>query len=341
MAFTVPSAELKVLEIARGYQLSQALYVVAKLGVADALVAGPLAAEAIADAVGARAPQLRRVLRALVAAGVFCELEDGRFASNDEAASLRAAAPSRMRDVVINFGEEMYDSFGELLHTVCTGETAFDHVYGAPLFEYYATHPETEASAAARMRARTLPVARELAASDLLRGAETLVDVGGGTGTLVAEVLRHRPELAGVLLERPGMLALAQPYLAEQGVADRGTLVEGDFFASVPAGGDVYVLKSVLHDWDDERCVAILRTCRAAMDEATRLVVVELILPERMSVAAPMLSAALLDLIMLAYAGGRERTESEFTQLLDQAGLRLVRTTPLAAGPQVLEAVAV
>ena len=336
----MPAAELKVLEIARGYQLSQALYVVAKLGVADALDAGPMAAEAIADTVGARAPQLRRVLRALVAAGVFCELEDGRFATNDAAASLRAAAPSRMRDVVVNFGEEMYDSFGELLHTVRTGETAFDHVYGAPLFEYYATHPETEASAAARMRARTLPVARELAASDLLRGAETLVDVGGGTGTLVAEVLRHRPELAGVLLERPGMLALAQPYLAEQGVADRCTLVEGDFFASVPAGGDVYVLKSVLHDWDDERCVAILRTCRAAMDEATRLVVVELILPERMSVSAPMLSAALLDLIMLAYAGGRERTRAEFAALFDQAGLRLASTTPLTAGPQFIEAVA-
>ena len=268
----VEPAEQNVMQMARGYQLSQALYVAAKLGVADVLDTEPLPAEAIAETVGARPSQLRRVLRALVAAGVFRELEDGRFASNDAAATLRADAPSRMRDVVVNFGEEMYRSFGELLHTVRTGETAFDRVYGAPLFEYYATHPETEASAAARMVARTLPVARELAASDLLRGARTLVDVGGGTGTLVAEVLRHRPELTGVLLERPGMLALARPYLADQGVADRCELVEGDFFASVPAGGDVYVLKSVLHDWDDERCVTILRTCRAAMDDAARLV---------------------------------------------------------------------
>ena len=336
----MPPAALKVLEIARGYQLSQALYVVAKLGVADALDPEPLTAEAIADTVGARAPQLRRVLRALVAAGVFCELEDGRFASNDEAASLRTGAPGRMRDVVVNFGEEMYRSFGELLHTVRTGETAFDHVYGAPLFEYYATHPQTEASAAARMLARTLPVARELATSDLLRGAETLVDVGGGTGTLVAEVLRHRPELTGILLERPGMLALARPYLAEQGVGDRCELVEGDFFASVPAAGDVYVLKSVLHDWDDERCVTILRTCRAAMDDAARLIIVELILPERMTATAPMLSAALLDLIMLAYAGGRERTRAEFEALLDQAGLRLTSTTAPTAGPAFIEAVA-
>ena len=124
-----------------------------------------------------------------------------------------------------------------------------------------------------------------------------------------------------MLLERPGMLELAHGYLAEQGVADRCELVEGDFFSSVPAGGDVYVLKSVLHDWDDERCIAILQSCRAAMDPAARLAIIELLLPERMTPSGPMLSAALLDLIMLAYAGGRERTEAEFTQLLDQAGL--------------------
>ena len=333
-------AEETLMRIGRGYQLSQALYVAAKLGVADVLEPEPLTAEAIADAVDARAPVLRRVLRALVAGGVFSELEDGRFASNDAAAALRADAPAGMRDVVINFGEEMYRAFGELLHTVRTGETAFDVVYGAPLFEYYAANPQVEASAAARMLARTLPVAAEFAASDVLRDAGTLVDVGGGTGTLLAQVLRQRPEMRGVLLERPGMLDLAHGYLAEQAVADRCELVEGDFFASVPAGGDVYVLKSVLHDWDDERCIAILHSCRAAMDPGARLAIIELLLPERMTPSGPMLSAALLDLIMLAYAGGRERTEAEFTRLLEQARLRLVSTTPLAAGPQVLEAVA-
>src|SRR6185503_7868275 len=122
--------------------------------------------------------------------------------------------------------------------------------------------------------------------------------VGGGAGTLVAEVLRHHREMAGVLLERPGMLALAEAYLSEQGVADRCELVEGDFFSSVPPGGDVYVLKSVLHDWDDQRSVAILRTCRAAMTDGARLVIVELTLPERMTASAQMLSATLLDLIM-------------------------------------------
>src|ERR1700755_3608791 len=137
------------------------------------------------------------------------------------------------------------------------------------------------------------------------------------------------------------MLALAGRYLSDEGVADRCELVEGDFFLSVPSGGDVYVLKSVLHDWDDERSLAILRTCRAAMDRTARLAIIELILPERMTPGAPMLSAALLDLIMLAHAGGRERTEAEFALLLDQASLRLASTTALTAGPHVLEAVAV
>jgi len=336
----VESAEQALMRLARGYQVSQALYVAAKLGVADVLAAQPLTSEAIADAVGARGSQLRRVLRALVAAGVFCELEDGRFASNDTAAALRAGAPGRTRDVVVNFGEEMYRSFGELLHTVRTGETAFDSVYGAPLFEYYAANPEAEASAAARMLARSLPVAREFAASGVLRGVRTLVDVGGGAGTLVTEVLRHDPEIAGVLVERPGMLELAKEYLSGHGLADRCRLVEGDFFSSVPAGGDLYVLKSILHDWDDDRCVAILRNCRAAMGEHARLTIVELILPDRMTASAPMLSAALLDLIMLAYAGGRERTEAEFAELLGRASLRLASTTALTAGPHVLEAVA-
>ena len=332
-----PAAE--VLRIAQGYQLSQALYVAAKLGVADVLEPRPLAAEAIAEAVGAQASPLRRVLRALVVAGVFDELQDGRFANNDAAATLRTDAPGRMRDTVVNFGEEMYRSFGELLHTVRTGETAFDSVYGMPLFEFYAANPQTQASAAARMLARTLPTAREFAASDALRATRTLVDVGGGAGALLGEVLRRHPEITGVLLERPGMLEHARTYLGEQGVGDRCELVEGDFFSSVPSGGDVYVLKSVLHDWDDDRCVAILRSCRAAMSDTARLVIVELLLPAHMTPSATLLRAALLDLIMLAFAGGRERTEAEFSALLEQAGLRLVGATALKAGPQLLEAV--
>jgi O-methyltransferase domain/Dimerisation domain len=291
----VDASEQRLTQLAQGYQLSQARYVAAKLGVADRLSAGPLAAETIAEAVDARGPDLRRVLRALVAGGVFTELDDGRFALNDPAAALRADAPGRVRDVVVNFGEEMYRAFGELLHTVRTGETAVDVVYGKPLFDYYADDAEAESSGSARMLARTLPVARELANSGVLRGVRTLVDVGGGTGTVVAEVLKRNRAMRAVLLERGGVLELARSYLAEQGVADRCELVEGDFFASVPAGGDAYLLKSVLHDWPDERCVTILRNCATVMNSDARLLIVDAVLAERMTSSPNELPGALLD----------------------------------------------
>lgn len=326
-----------LLQLAQGYQLSQALYVVAKLGVADFLKDGPLDMASLAERAAARPAELRRVLRALVAAGVFLELPDGRFALNDEADALRGDAPGRARDVVLNFGEQMYRAFGDLLHTVRTGNTAFDHVYGMGLFEYYAQHPDAEASGSARMLARTLPVARELAKLDFLPDqARVLVDVGGGVGTLLSHVLSSRENLHAVLLERPGVLALAREHLTERGVADRCDLVEGDFFGAIPAGGDVYLLKSVLHDWDDDHCLSILRNCREAMHDQARLAIVEFVQPEQMTAAPPLLAGALLDLIMMAYAGGRERTLSEFTDLLNEAGLGLDRVTELTSGPRLM-----
>jgi hypothetical protein len=332
------SVQQTVVRMAQGYQLSQALYVAAELGVADALAAGPLDAHALADAVGARADELARVVRALVTTGVFTEADDGRFAVNDAAACLQRGAPGDTRAIVVDFGEEMYHAFGELLHTVRTGQSGFEAVYGQPLFDYYTSHPEAEASGSARMRARSLQVARDLAATGLFADASTVVDVGGGIGTVTAAVLQAHPGLSGVLYERPPVARLAGPYLTEQGVADRCRIVEGDFFASVPEGGDVYLLKSVLHDWDDERCRTILTQCRAAMDPRARLVIVEIILPDHTTEDPGLVPAVLLDLIMLAYAAGRERTRSEFAALLDASGLALHDATALPSGPHLIEA---
>lgn len=334
------ATERALLRMAQGYQLSQALYVAAKLGVADVLASGALEAEAIADKVGAQPAELRRVLRALVASGVFAELEDGRFALNDTAADLRSDAPARTRDVVINFGEEMYRSFGELLYSVRTGGNAFEAVYGQPLFDYYASHPEAEASGSARMTARSLPVTADLVASDLVDGAATITDVGGGKGTVTAALLEAHPGLRAVLYELATVLPLARDYLTARGVTDRCQLVAGDFFESVPEGADVYLLKSVLHDWDDDRCLTILRNCRVAMATTARPAIVEFVLPERMTDDPASVPAVLLDLIMMTYAGGRERTEAELRDLLAQAGLRMESATPLSSGLQLLLAVA-
>jgi hypothetical protein len=324
--------------MAQGYQLSRALYVAAELGVADALAAGPLDARALAGAVGARADELARVVRALVAHGVFEQAADGRFALNDAADCLRRAAPGDTRAVVVNFGEEMYRAFGELLHTVRTGQSGFEAVYGQAIFDYYTTHPEAEASGSARMRARSLLVARDLAATSLFADGTTVVDVGGGIGTVLAAVLQAHRGVSGVLYERSTVARLAGPYLAEQGVADRCRIDEGDFFTRVPEGGDLYLLKSVLHDWDDERCRAILTRCRAAMGPRASLIIVEILLPDRATADPGLIPGVLLDLIMLAYAGGRERTRSEFAALLDAAGLALHDATPLPSGPHLIEA---
>lgn len=326
--------------MAQGYQLSQALYVAAKLGVADALADGPLDARLLGEKVGARPAELARVLRALVATGVFTESSDGQFNINETATCLQEDAPGRTRDAVINFGEEMYAAFGQLLHAVRTGQTGFEAVYGQQLFDYYTSHPDAEASASARMKARSLPVTRDLADSDLVAGAATLVDVGGGIGTVVAALLQAHPDLSAVLYERPTVTDLAYTYLTEQGVADRCRIVAGDFFTSVPEGGGVYLLKSVLHDWDDARCRTILRNCRAAMGPGARLAIVEFVLPEHMTADPAFVPAALLDLIMLTYAGGRERTRNDIEGILEDADLRLDRVTALGSGPHLLEAVA-
>lgn len=327
-----------LLRLAQGYQISQALYVAAKLGVADAVVPGGSTAEALAEAVGARPDELRRVLRALVAAGVFVEFDNGRFTMNDVAAALRSGAPGSTRDVIVNFGEEMYVAFGHLLHTVRTGEPGFDREFGEPLFNYYAKHPKSEASGSARMRARTLPVARELSTAPIGLESGTVVDVGGGVGTVLAAMLQAHPDLQAMLVERRGVLRLARTYLREEGVDDRCRLIEGDFFAAVPEGGDVYLLKSVLHDWDDDHCRVILRNCRQAMGDQAALAIVEFLLPETVSAGPQHMPALLLDLIMMTYAGGRERSQEEFANLLTDVGLRLDAVTPLASGPHLLHA---
>jgi hypothetical protein len=284
--------------MAQGYQLSQALYVAAELGVADALAAGPLDARALASAVGARADELARVVRALVAHGVFEQAADGRFALNDAAACLQRDAPGDTRAIVVDFGAQMYRAFGELLHSVRTGQPGFDAVYGQALFD-----SSTSAAGSGRSWPRCC-----------------------------------RPTRGSRACCANGLLArLAGPYLAEQGVADRCRIDEGDFFTRVPEGGDLYLLKSVLHDWDDERCRAILTRCRAAMDPRARLVIVEIVLPDRATADPGLVPGVLLDLIMLAYAGGRERTRREFTALLDAAALALHDATPLPSGPHLIE----
>jgi SAM-dependent methyltransferase len=328
-----PARELA--DMLAGAWLAQALAVVAKLGVADLLTAGPLAPAEIAAATATEPAAMYRVLRALAGAGVFVEDDRGRFGLTALAGPLRSDAADSIRAYAVMTGERwVWQSFGALEHSLRTGAPAFDHVFGAPLFDYYAAHPD-----AARVSADGLKSvgrgqdAAVLAAYDF-SGAGTVVDVGGGQGGLLAAILGRFPQARGVLFDLPHVAAMARQAFAAAGLSARCRAEAGDFFSGVPEAGGIYLLRKVIHDWDDERARALLRTCRSAMREGSRLLLIEMVVPAGNVPAY----AKLLDLLMLVYAGGRERTEAEFRNLLATAGFSVSRILPTASAVSIIEA---
>ena len=331
-----PPPHAVLVQMAGALVLSRALYAVAELGVADHLAAGPRVADELARATGAHAPSLYRLLRTLASVGVFTEDADHHFALTPLGAALRSDAPGAGRSTVRMFaGPAMWASFGELLHAVRTGETGTERALGQPIFDYLSVRPEEAALFGEAMLGIHGAEPPAVAAAYDFAGVHTLVDVGGGIGTLLATVLRAHPEMQGVLLEMPHVTAEARTRLAAAGVGDRCTVVEGDFFEAVPPGGDAYVLSHVIHDWDEARCQAILANCRRAMGGRGRLLLVEAVLPPG-DVPHP---GKLLDLVMLTVAGGRERSEAEYADLLAAAGFTLTRVVPTASQASVIEAV--
>jgi hypothetical protein len=315
--------------------LAQALAVVAKLRVADLLVAGPKTPAEIGAATGTQAPALHRVLRALAGAGVFTEDESGRFGLTSLADPLRSDAASSIRSYAVMTGERwVWQSFGALEHSLRTGTPAFDQVFGAPLFDYYAAHPEAARVSAEGLKSVGRGQDAAVAAAYDFGPAGTVVDVGGGQGGLLAAILAANPQARGVLFDLPHVAAMARQSLEAAGLSARCRIEAGDFFREVPALGDVYLLRKVIHDWDDERAMTILRTCRSAMSEGSRLLLLEMIVPAGNTPSY----AKLLDLLMLVYAGGRERTEAEYRDLLMSAALSVSRVVPTASAVSIIEA---
>ncbi len=326
-----------LLQMMTGYWVSQALYVAAKLGIADLLADGPVDCEDLAAATNTHAPSLQRVLRALASVGVFTEVSPGSFALTPLAELLRTETPGSMSALAIMYAEEQYRAWGEMLHSVRTGEMAFDHQFGMGYFEYLAQHPEADRVFNEAMTGWTQQLVGAVVDTYDFSPFHTVVDVGGGYGALLATILRNNPGTRGILFEQPHVIASAEEELVAAGVADRCTFVGGDFFVEVPAGGDAYVLSQILHDWDDERCVAILGQCRRAMPDHGKLLVVELVLPPGDD---PFLGKW-LDLHMLVLLGGRERMATEYDALFRAAGFKLARVVPTSPGPSVVEAIPV
>jgi O-methyltransferase domain/Dimerisation domain len=329
--------QAQVARLMDGFLATQALYVAAKLGIADVLADGPQSAEAVAWAVGAHPDLLGRVLRGLVLEDVLAEDEDGRFALTPLGACLRDGVPGSLRGPVIARGELYYRAAEGLLRTVQRGGTAFEHVHGERFFDHLSRHPGREAAFQASMASRSEHEAADVVAAYDFSGIGRLVDVGGGGGILLGAILRANPGLRGVLLDRPEAIRQARERLAADGVADRYECVEGDFFASVPGGADAYLLSRVIHDWDDADARRLLAVCRAAIPPGARLLIVEALLPER---ARDRPAAIRMDLHMLVLLGARERTERQYRRLLADTGfeVRRVLPTPSPTGVSVIEA---
>jgi O-methyltransferase domain/Dimerisation domain len=322
-------AHERLFQLASGYRLTQALYVAAKLEIADRLVGGPRDADSLAREVGAHPDRLFRVLRALASFGVFTLDAERRFSLTPVGECLRSDAPGSLAAFSTFQGEEPYRAFGELLHTVRTGETAFDHIYGMGHFDYLAQHPDASATFH-RAMAGALGVLDDPLEGCDLHDRHVVVDIGGGRGALLAAVLRRYPALKGILFDLPNAVTDAPAFLDSCGVKNRCEVRTGSAFDSVPSGGDVYVMSRILHDWSDEKASQLLRNCRKAIPDEGVLLLREGVLGE----GAPPPARAQLDLIMMAVTGGRERTEAEWRELLRRAGFSLQTVLP---GPRSQE----
>jgi hypothetical protein len=332
----VPTPPAQLARLLDGYMITQLLYVTARLGVADALAAGPRSGPELAATVGANSDALTRALRGLVIEGVLAEDAEGRFALTPVGDCLRSGADGSLRGAVLARGDLYYHAATGLLQTVVEGGTAFEHVHGKPFFAHLAAHPDLEAAFQGSMADRSRQEAAAVAAAYDFGGFQQLIDVGGGSGILLEAILLTAPRLRGVLFDRPTAVARARERIEAANLAERCNCIVGDFFAAVPTGADAYLLSRVLHDWDDIEATRILATSREAMATDGRLLVVEAVLPE---LAADGPAAVRMDLHMLTLLGGRERTAAEFAALFAAAGLRVRRVVPTraAAGLSIIE----
>jgi hypothetical protein len=320
-------------QLATGYWTAQCLYVAARLEIADRVRDGARNCADLAAATGMNADALYRVLRALASIGVFVEDASGRFGLTPLAALLRKDVPGSQWAAVIMMGEEHYRVWTELLHSVRTGQPAFDKVYGQPIFPYLAGHPE-----AARVFDAAMTSVHGAETEGMLQaydfsGIRTLIDVGGGNGTLLATVLQRYPALHGILYDRPDVVERARSVLRAAGLESRCRTVGGDFFQSVPEGGDACLLRHIIHDWDDARCRTILGHCRRALPATGKVLIVESIIPPGNEPSF----AKWLDVNMLVIPGGKERTEAEYGELLRETGFRLMRAVPTRTEVSVIE----
>ena len=315
-----------------GYRVSQMIRAAALIGICDRLAAGPRTSAEVASEVGANPDLLHRLMRALVAFGVLAEGEDGRFSNLEMGELLRTDSPQSLRDGALALTQESWwDAWRELTPTVREGYIPLERVLGMPFWEMLAGDPEWAARFNGFMVNQTSVFVPEMLGAFDFASRAHVVDIGGGNGALIAGVLEANPSLRGTVFDLEAGLDGARELLARRGVADRCSLVPGSFFESVPGDGDTYLLRMILHDWEDERAAAILATIRRALRPESRLLVIDFLLPERATDSPQDRWALTTDLHMHVLFGSRERTEAEMRRLLGAAGFEVERVVPTSS----------
>jgi hypothetical protein len=325
----------QMIQMLAGFWVGKSLQVAASVRVADHVGdESSHAVEDLAAATGTHAPSLYRLMRALAASGVFVEASPGRFRHTPLSRMLRSDHPTTLRaffESVLGGGH--YTAWGALEHSVRTGETAFDHAHGMDVWAHFAAHPNEGRTFDRAMTDMSVLFNPAIVAGYDYSAVRTLVDVGGGHGALLASILKANPAARGVLFDQPHVIDGARQRFADEGLAQRAQTAAGSFFESVPAGGDAYLMKFILHDWDDARSTQILRNVHRAAGAGARLLVVDTVVPAGNE---PSFSK-LMDLNMLAMTGGRERTEAEFAALFEGAGFELVKVHPTECPLSIVE----
>ena len=325
---------IAMLQLISGFWISRCIYITAKLGLADLVKEGPKTAAELAASTATHATSLFRVLRALASVGIFTQDDQDRFGITPLSETLRADVPGSLRAFAMTeLGEEHYPAWGDLMHSVRSGGIAFDHAFGMDVWKYFAQNPDNAKIFNDAMSGMTAQANEALHASYDFAGINTLVDIGGGHGGLITSILRRNPQMRGILFDSPEVIDGATALVSGSDVADRCELVGGSFFESVPEGGDAHILKWIIHDWDDEKSVAILKNSHRALAENGKLILVEAVVP---SGGEPHF-AKFIDLNMLVMTGGRERTEEEFRRLYEASGFRLTRVVPTESPFSVIE----
>jgi len=325
-----------IMHIIAGFWLSRSVYLAARLKLADAIGDGERALPDLAAKTGTHPAALRRLMRALTSHGFFRECEDGRYAQSPLSETLRSGRPGSMRGLAeAELGHDHYEAWGQIETCLRQDGTAFERLYGMPIWRYYGEHPETEALFAEAMSNFTTIAHAGILGSYEFPRFKTAVDVGGGHGAFLKAVLDPHPDARGILFDVPTVIAEAEQAGAITGDASRRIQpVAGDFFKEVPAGGDLYLLKFILHDWKDEPSIQILSSVRKAIKPGGRLVIVEIVLPK----ASEPHVGPLIDLNMMVMTGGIERTEMEYRQLLASSGFRLERVVATKSPFSIIEA---